>query len=176
MTGSGQQQTARLASAGDVDRGQPDALLNTLVWHCVIGREIVVRRRLWLSIVAVLFAVNAAAENTTQRNSANGVTFAVTPRIPSAHTRTWDFLVVMDTHDRKLTDDLAASAVLLDGAGNEVKPLAWKGAAPGGRHRAGVLKFNPISPRPEILELRITRPGEAEARVFRWPSKDGHWN
>ena len=47
-------------------------------------------------------------------------------------------------------------------------PLGWDGAAPGGRHRAGVLRFGAILPRPQWIELRISRPGEPQARSFRW--------
>jgi hypothetical protein len=75
---------------------------------------------------------------------------------------------VLDTHSQEFSDDLAQSAVLVDDRGNEFKALAWDGAAPGGHHRSGVLRFNVIEPRPQALELRISRPGEAKARTFRW--------
>jgi hypothetical protein len=78
---------------------------------------------------------------------------------------------VLDTHTQDLSDDLVKSAVLLDDRGNQFRPLAWEGAAPGGHHRRGVLKFNPVAPPPRALELRISRPGEAQARVFRWRLK-----
>jgi hypothetical protein len=124
-------------------------------------------RLLWL-VAATLLAFNAAAQLAAQKNSAGGVTVAVTPAKLVAGAKTWDFSIVLDTHTQDLSDDLAGSAVLVDDRGNEFKALAWDGAAPGGHHRSGVLRFNAIEPRPQALELRISRPGEAKPRTFRW--------
>jgi hypothetical protein len=124
-------------------------------------------RLLWL-VAATLLAFNAAAQLAAQKNTAGGVTVAVTPANLVAGAKTWDFSIVLDTHTQDLSDDLAGSAVLLDDRGNEFKALAWDGAAPGGHHRSGVLKFSAIEPRPQALELRISRPGEAKPRTFRW--------
>lgn len=124
-------------------------------------------RLLWL-VAATLLAFNAAAQLAAQKNTAGGVTVAVTPAKLVAGAKTWDFSIVLDTHTQDLSDDLAGSAVLVDDRGNEFKALAWDGAAPGGHHRSGVLKFNAIEPRPQVLELRISRPGEAKPRTFRW--------
>ena len=124
-------------------------------------------RLLWL-VAATLLAFNAAAQLAAQKNTAGGVTVAVTPAKLVAGAKTWDFSIVLDTHTQDLSDDLAGSAVLVDDRGNEFKALAWDGAAPGGHHRSGVLRFNAIEPRPQALELRISRPGEAKPRTFRW--------
>lgn len=124
-------------------------------------------RLLWL-VAATLLAFNAAAQLAAQKNTAGGVTVAVTPANLVAGAKTWDFSIVLDTHSQDLSDDIARSAVLVDDRGNEFKALAWDGAAPGGHHRSGVLRFNAIEPRPQALELRISRPGEAKARTFRW--------
>jgi hypothetical protein len=124
-------------------------------------------RFLWL-VIAASAAFNAAAQLATKKDTANGVTVAVTPANLAAGAKTWDFSIVLDTHSQDLSDDLAQSAVLLDDRGNRFKPLAWDGAGPGGHHRKGVLKFNAVEPQPQALELRITRPGEAKPRVFRW--------
>ncbi len=56
---------------------------------------------------------------------------------------------------------------MIDG-GKRHAPVAWDGAGPGGHHREGVLRFKPASPRPQAVELRITRPGESAPRSFRW--------
>ena len=124
-------------------------------------------RLLWL-VAATLLAFNAAAQLAAQKSTAGGVTVTVTPAKLVAGAKTWDFSIVLDTHTQDLSDDLAGSAVLVDDRGNEFKALAWDGAAPGGHHRSGVLKFNAIEPRPQALELRISRPGEAKPRTFRW--------
>ena len=130
------------------------------------------RTRLILPVLVLFLAGGAAqAQFGTQKSSASGVTVAVTPMNLAADARTWDFTVVLDTHTQDLSDDLVKSAVLLDDKGNQFKALAWEGDAPGGHHRSGVLKFNPIAPSPQALELRISRPGEAKARIFRWGFK-----
>jgi hypothetical protein len=130
------------------------------------------RSRLIFPVLALFLAAGAAqAQFATQKSSANGVTVAVTPMNLGADAKTWDFTVVLDTHTQDLADDLVKSAVLLDDKGNQFKALAWEGAGPGGHHRKGVLKFNPVAPPPQAIELRISRPGEAKARIFRWGLK-----
>lgn len=110
----------------------------------------------------------AAAELDTQKSTDRGVTVAVTPRIPADGAGSWDFRIVLDTHSTDLSDDLTKSAVLVDGSGKRYMPVTWDGAGPGGHHREGVLRFKPISPRPQSLELQIARNGEAAPRAFRW--------
>jgi F420-0:gamma-glutamyl ligase len=122
-------------------------------------------------VLAVLVATSAAAQLAPQKSSQGGVSVAVTPMELAADAELWSFKVVLDTHSQDLSDDLAASAVLLDGQGRESRPIAWEGAAPGGHHREGVLKFNTFRPTPETVELRIARPGEPSARAFRWQLK-----
>jgi hypothetical protein len=127
-------------------------------------------------MLASLFAVAAAfpavsAELATQKNSERGVTVAVTPQDFSSNATIWEFKIVLDTHSGDLSDDLLKTAVLLDGTGTQHVPVAWEGAAPGGHHREGVLKFKQVSPTPATIELRITRPGEPQARSFRWQLK-----
>jgi len=127
-------------------------------------------------MLASLFAVSAAipakaAELGTQKSSERGVTVAVTPQNVSADAKTWDFKIVLDTHSEDLSDDLLKTAVLLDGTGTRYTPVAWDGAAPGGHHREGVLRFKAISPQPQAIELRIVRPGEPGPRSFRWQFK-----
>jgi hypothetical protein len=126
------------------------------------------RYRLWLLVPGFLFALHAAAQLAPQKMVANGVTVVVTPGNLVQGAKSWDFTIVFDTHTQDLSDDPAKSAVLLDDKGNEFRPSAWEGAAPGGHHRQGVLKFNTITPQPASVELRIVRPGEAAPRVFRW--------
>jgi len=127
-------------------------------------------------MLASLFAVSAAipakaAELGTQKSSERGVTVAVTPQNVSADAKTWDFKIVLDTHSGDLSDDLVKSTVLLDGTGAQHAPVGWDGAAPGGHHREGVLRFKPVTPQPTVIELRITRPGEPSPRSFRWQLK-----
>ena len=125
----------------------------------------------WLSIPAALLALAVltpalSAETAAQKNSANGVTVIVTPDVGNASS--WSFKVVLDTHSQDLNDDLLKSAALLGSDGKRHAPVAWEGAAPGGHHREGVLRFAALTPRPPAIELEIRRPNEATPRLFRW--------
>lgn len=122
-------------------------------------------------LVASLAAGAFAAELSVQRSSTSGVTVAVTPQNLVANAKSWDFKVVLDTHSGELNDDLVKTTTLLDGKGGRHAPVKWEGAGPGGHHREGTLKFNPVSPTPTAIELSITRAGEAKPRSFRWQLK-----
>lgn len=124
-----------------------------------------------LLFVAAAALPAAAAELTTQKSADRGVTVAVTPQNLSGTVANWDFKIVLDTHSADLSDDLMKTAVLVDGGGKRHTPAAWEGAGPGGHHREGVLRFKPIAPRPESVELQITRSGESAPRIFRWQLK-----
>jgi hypothetical protein len=120
------------------------------------------------AILAVLISVGVAAwPSVTQKSVAQGVTVAVTPGTLDADASIWDFAVAFDSQHKRLDDEIMDSVVLL-GDGRRVKPLAWEGEGVGGRHRAGVLKFIAIKPRPKELQLQLQRPGEAKPRVFRF--------
>jgi hypothetical protein len=123
-----------------------------------------------LLAAAFLFPA-AAAELAAQKKSDRGVTVVVTPQNLSVDAKTWDFKIVLDTHSQDLTDDLTKSAVLLDETGARHAPVGWEGAGPGGHHREGTLKFEPVTPAGDAIELRITRAGEATPRSFRWRLK-----
>jgi hypothetical protein len=113
----------------------------------------------------------AAAELGARSSSAAGVTVKVTPKDVSAQAAVWTFAVVLDTHSQDLRDDLAKSAALVDARGGRHAPLAWEGAAPGGHHREGVLRFKGLGTQADALELQIQRAGEQAPRVFRWKLK-----
>jgi hypothetical protein len=103
----------------------------------------------------------------TQTSAVQGVTVKVTPKPLVSGAAEWEFSVVLDTHSGNLDDDIAKSAVLVVD-GKDLAPTAWAGAAAGGHHREGVLKFPAPAQPPGAVELRIRRSGEAEPRVFRW--------
>ena len=106
-----------------------------------------------------------------QTSSARGVAIKVTPRNLASNAGSWEFAIVLDTHSQDLSDDLVKSSLLLDGAGGRHSPTAWDGAPPGGHHREGVLRFKPVSPQPQSIELQIKRAGETAPRSFRWQLK-----
>jgi hypothetical protein len=117
---------------------------------------------------AAAIALGAQGQVVTQTSTVQGVTVAATAGNIGPDSTVWDFAVVLDSRDRELPDDVAGNAVLLDDSGHAQKALVWEGAPSEGRHRAGVLKFFAPSGRPQWIELRITRPGEARPRTFSW--------
>jgi hypothetical protein len=99
------------------------------------------------------------------------VTVTVTPLNIATAAATWEFKVVLDTHSQDLQDDLLTAAAIVDGAGNEQRPIAWQGSPPGGHHREGLLQFNAPEPRPAMITLRLRRPNETEPRAFTWAAR-----
>lgn len=126
---------------------------------------------LLLISAAAWAALAGAAELPTRTSSTAGVTMKVTPKAIAPDAGVWEFAVVLDTHTKSLDDDLLQTAVLLDAQGARHAPVAWEGAAPGGHHREGVLRFKPLAPLPQALQLLIQRPGEDAPRAFRWTLK-----
>ena len=115
-------------------------------------------------IVSMLLVPSLAmADLPPHKNAAAGVTVTVAPKNVAPDAKVWEFQITLDTHSQELTDDLLRTAAL----GGEA-PLEWSGAAPGGPHRAGGLRFRAIEPYPRAIELRIVRPGEPAPRSFRW--------
>lgn len=114
-------------------------------------------------------AVLTAQPLKTQTSNRSAVTLKVTPK--TVHGDVLEFEMVFDTHTQELNDDLLKSAVLVGRDGTQVVPTAWNGDPPSGHHRKGVLQFNAPKPRPDVLELRVSRPGEPAPRVFKWDAK-----
>ncbi len=102
-----------------------------------------------------------------QTNSEAGVTVSVKPNI-SSKASSWDFEVTLSTHTVELKQDMRSASVLIDAEGKPQSAIGWEGDPPGGHHRKGVLRFNPLSDKPQFLELRISGVGGVELRVFRW--------
>jgi hypothetical protein len=124
------------------------------------------------AVLAILISVGVAAwPSATQTSVVQGVTVAVTPGNMDAESRVWDFAVAFDARGRKLDDAVLENFVLL-ADGRRVKPLAWEGEQARVSHRAGVLMFAPIQPRPKEIELQLVRKGEAKPRVFRFAFGD----
>lgn len=103
----------------------------------------------------------------TKTDEQSAVTVTVTPIDISPESAEWKFEVVMDTHSVELDQDMTKSAVLIDDQGKEYTPLKWDGPT-GGHHREGILIFNPISPLPQSLELKIKDIGGIPERLFIW--------
>ena len=125
-------------------------------------------RRSFFLILLAFISLAAPAQFVTQKSNVNRVIVAVTAGNLGPDASVWDFAVVLRSSDRDLPDDLVSNAVLVDPAGKTYKALIWEGAPSQGNHRAGVLKFIAVEPRPDWIELRITRPGEKKPRSFSW--------
>lgn len=129
------------------------------------------------------FSINIGPKNiSTPTNSANPalsglgtkesgegpVTVAATPKSLEEGLTSWDFEIALNTHSEELSADLVAVSELIDNQGKSYKPTSWEGSPPGGHHRSGVLKFNPISSKPKSIELKIKGIGGIPERSFRW--------
>src|SRR4051812_15725625 len=114
------------------------------------------------AILAVLISFGVAAwPSVTQTSALHGVTVAVTPGNLGEDSSIWDFAVAYDTQGvRQLQGDEPLDDFALVGDGRRMKPLAWEGDRAGHRHRAGVLKFIAMKPRPKELRLELVRPAE----------------
>ena len=124
------------------------------------------------ALAPALLVLSLAAGNTIGAaplapvsTSFGGVTVRATPGALSG--AIWEFQIVFDTHSQDLRDDVAKAASLV-ADGVTAAPLEWRGDPPGGHHRKGVLRFKAPGSRPAAIELRLARPGEDKARVFRW--------
>ena len=102
-----------------------------------------------------------------QTSNLGGVKITVEPRGFPRGAKTWDFAITLETHTHPLDDDLVNAATLF-ADGKPHRPLGWEGAPPGGHHRKGVLRFDAVTPLPQVVELQIRLTGEARPRVFRW--------
>ncbi len=119
---------------------------------------------------AILFSsATYAADLASQSSEDGGVTIAVKPVEVSAGAAIWSFQVSLSSNSKDLNDDLVRTAYIVNRVRkmNEV-PAGWKGDAPGGRERKGVLSFKASAPLPAAIELRIQRAGEKAPRMFRW--------
>jgi len=100
-------------------------------------------------------------------DSQASVTVKVTPSDTSPQSAEWKFDVAMDTHLVELNQDMLKSAVLVDDQEKGYTPLRWDGPNAGGHHREGTLVFQPISPLPKSIELKISGVGGV-IRDFSW--------
>ena len=134
-----------------------------------LGYRMPMARRFLLLLLAAVVSLATSALVITQKSTVNGVTVAVTAGNLGPEATVWDFAVALRANNHKnLPDDLLKNAVLIDPRGRKYKALIWEGGPAEGNHRVGVLKFIAIEPRPDSIELRITRPGERKPRSFSW--------
>ena len=134
-------------------------------------------RRRFIGIFFMMMAMTsgtafaASSSLTAQTSREGGVNVTVTPRSLAPGASSWDFDVVLETHTQPLDQDLSKVAALIDAQGKPHAPLGWKGDPPGGHHRRGTLRFQPLAGNPAAVELRLQGIGGVETRVFRWQFK-----
>ena len=121
----------------------------------------------WFASALFVEAAGAAAL-AARTSDAEGVRVEVTPKLADSGAAVWEFEVVMDTHSKELSTDLAQTAVLTDDTGRDYAPIAWQGDPPGGHHREGILQFPPPAGNPKSVELKIKDIGGVSERIFRW--------
>ena len=114
---------------------------------------------------------NAASSGLTPQTSRDGnVNVTVTPRSLAPGASSWDFEVVLETHTQPLDQDLTKVVALIDAQGRPHAPLAWEGSPPGGHHRRGLLRFQPLAGNPATVQLRLQGIGGVD-RAFSWQLK-----
>lgn len=123
-----------------------------------------------MAVGMILTGNAAAAELAPQTSDEHGVKVTVTPPGFSSSAKALDFEVTLESHTQNLSGDLTKSALLI-ADGTKHMPLEWKGAAPGGHHRKGVLRFKAIVPPPRSWELQIILSGDTSPRSFKWQLK-----
>ena len=128
---------------------------------------------IFLIIIIVLIAAltkNPSNNNSleTKESTEGPVSVTVTPLGLENNSPTGNFEISLDTHSEELSADLVAVSELVDDQGKIYLPISWEGDGPGGHHREGVLKFNPISPKPKSLVLKIKDVGGIPERSFKW--------
>ncbi len=102
-----------------------------------------------------------------QTNSGGSVNVTVLPKNLS-DAGTWDFDVTFSTHSVELSEDVTQISALVGDDGREYAPISWDGDPPGGHHREGILKFEPIVPTPRSITLKIRKIDGVDERSFRW--------
>lgn len=100
-------------------------------------------------------------------DSQGEVEIEVAPLNISKESASWDFQISTNTHTVEIQEDLSAAFDLVDDKGSVYEPIEWNGA-PSGHHRTGILRFQPISPFPSFIEMRIKEIGGVPLRVLRW--------
>jgi hypothetical protein len=124
-----------------------------------------------VALIAFAVALGAAAAE-TQTSNQGGVEVRVTPGRFTPDAATWDFAVVFVTHTTELSGDPAQFTALRDPQGRTHAALRWDGDAPGGHHRKGILRFQPLRPAPPSVTLEIRGLGGVSERTFTWPVAD----
>lgn len=128
--------------------------------------------RLALLLALAISLAVSAWPSATQKSVAGGVTVSVTAGELGDDAGIWEFAMSFHSNGPALDDNLMDNATLV-ADGKRIKPLWWEGeGATLTHHRAGVLKFVAMHPRPKRLELQLQRKGEARPRVFKWEFGD----
>lgn len=114
---------------------------------------------------------NSASAYETKTDSQAEVNVTVTPLDLKTDSAQWKFDVGFNTHSVELNKDPSQVSVLIDDQGKQYKPVSWQGPGPGGHHLEGVLIFNPISPLPKSVTLKILDIAGVSSRDFTWTLK-----
>lgn len=110
-----------------------------------------------------------AAEPGWKKSTRHGITLTVIPVRMEAGAGPWEFLVSLESHARGHLDALPERAALT-GAGNagEQARIEWQPPPASATFRLGTVRFRPIEPQPDAIEISVAVPGERTPRRFRW--------
>lgn len=114
---------------------------------------------------------NTASAYETKTDSQAEVNVTVTPLGLKSNSAQWKFDVGFNTHSVELNQDPSQVSVLIDDQGKQYQPVSWQGPQPGGHHLEGILIFNPISPLPKSVTLKILGIAGVSSRDFTWTLK-----
>ena len=122
-----------------------------------------------LVLLAWIAGPAITAEPGWKKSTRHGITVTVIPVRMEAGAGPWEFLVSLESHARGHLDALPERATLT-GAGNasEQAPIEWQQPPASATFRLGTVRFRPIAPQPDAIELSVTVPGERTPRRFRW--------
>ena len=104
----------------------------------------------------------------TKTDEQEPVLIKVTPVQLGLNQNPWKFEVTFTTHSGDLDIDPTKVISLVDDKGNMYQPATWEGPGPGGHHISGTLLFNPITPFPKSVELKVKDVGSISERTFKW--------
>lgn len=107
------------------------------------------------------------SEYTEQKDNTGPVSVTVQP-LTLIDSGDWTFALTLQTHSVDLTMDIVESVVLIDSAGNEIKPTSWDGDPPGGHHRTGVITFTSPELSPDTVLMQVRNVADVPLREFSW--------
>lgn len=103
----------------------------------------------------------------SQTSTGKDVSVTVAPEISSSDSPL-NFKISISGGAVEENTDVLASAVLVDDNGKEYQPVGYEGDPPGPNQREVTLKFDPITPFPKTVTLKLHGVGGVGERSYSW--------